>query len=118
MAPNAVTVRRNLAELEASRCGSACSATCRTSISLRISSAFTADPISSATSLRSGSRLDGSFAWMRQSFHPGVTWRDLDFVRDARDGPPIITGILDPDDARMAADVGGDAIVVPKHGGR
>lgn len=108
MAPDVVTVRRNFAELKASRCGSACCATCRTSISLRISSAFTADAIRSATLLRSSSRLDGSFAWMRQSFHPGVTWRDLDFVRDTWDGPPIITGILNPDDARMAAEVGAE----------
>lgn len=55
---------------------------------------------------------------MRQSFHPGVTWRDLEFVRETRDGPPIIKGILDPDDARMAAEVGADAIVVPNYGGR
>lgn len=45
---------------------------------------------------------------MRQSFHPGVTWRDLDFVRDTWDGPPIITGILDLDDACMAAEVGAE----------
>jgi L-lactate dehydrogenase (cytochrome) len=62
--------------------------------------------------------LEDFFAWMRDNFDPAVTWRDLDFVREHWDGPLVIKGILDPDDARAAADIGADGIVVSNHGGR
>ncbi len=65
---------------------------------------------------RSG--IEDFFAWMRDNFDAGVTWRDLDFVRAQWAGPLIIKGILDPDDARAAADLGADGIVVSNHGGR
>ena len=64
------------------------------------------------------SGLEDFFAWMRTNFDASVSWRDLDFVRASWDGPLIIKGILDPDDARTAADVGADGIVVSNHGGR
>ena len=44
--------------------------------------------------------------------------RDLDFIRETWDGPLVIKGILDADDARAAADLGADGIVVSNHGGR
>lgn len=62
--------------------------------------------------------LEDFFAWMRGNFDPSVTWRDLDFVRECWDGPLIIKGILDPDDAHMAAEIGANGIVVSNHGGR
>lgn len=62
--------------------------------------------------------LEDFFAWMRGNFDPRVTWKDLDFVRDEWNGPLIIKGILDPDDAREAALTGADGIVVSNHGGR
>ena len=58
------------------------------------------------------------FAWMRDNFDPTVSWRDLDFIRETWDGPLIIKGLLDPEDARAAADVGADGLVVAHHGGR
>lgn len=64
------------------------------------------------------SGLDDFFAWARANFDPTVTWRDLDFIRTAWDGPLIIKGILDVEDARCAADLGADGIVVSNHGGR
>ncbi|WP_454886202.1 FMN-dependent L-lactate dehydrogenase LldD [Sphingomonas oryzagri] len=64
------------------------------------------------------SGLEDFFAWMRDNFDPRVTWRDLDFIRAIWDGPLIIKGILDPDDARAAVDVGADGLVVSNHGGR
>ena len=64
------------------------------------------------------SGLEDFFAWMRNNFDPTVTWRDLDFIRDHWDGPLIIKGILDVEDARAAADFGADGIVVSNHGGR
>ena len=62
--------------------------------------------------------LEDFFAWMRNNFDPTVTWADLDFIRSVWDGPLIIKGILDPEDARAAAAVGADGIVVSNHGGR
>jgi L-lactate dehydrogenase (cytochrome) len=62
--------------------------------------------------------LEDFFAWMRANFDPSVTWRDLEFIRERWSGPLIIKGILDIDDARLAASLGADGIVVSNHGGR
>ena len=62
--------------------------------------------------------LEDFFAWMRDNFDPSVTWRDLDFIRESWDGPLVIKGILDPEDARLAAEAGAEGIVVSNHGGR
>lgn len=62
--------------------------------------------------------LEDFFAWMRANFDPGIHWRDLDFIRSEWSGPLILKGILDPEDARQAAEVGADGIVVSNHGGR
>lgn len=64
------------------------------------------------------SGLEDFFAWMRDNFDPTVTWADLEWVRKEWDGPFIIKGILDPEDAREAAARGADGIVVSNHGGR
>jgi L-lactate dehydrogenase (cytochrome) len=68
--------------------------------------------------LGSNTGLEDFFAWMRNNFDPSVTWRDLDFIRESWDGPLIIKGILDAQDAKSAADLGADGIVVSNHGGR
>jgi L-lactate dehydrogenase (cytochrome) len=47
-----------------------------------------------------------------------VTWPDMDWIRDAWQGPLVVKGVLDADDARRALDAGADAIVVSNHGGR
>jgi L-lactate dehydrogenase (cytochrome) len=57
-------------------------------------------------------------AWITDNFDPSVTWRDLAWVRQNWPGKIVIKGILDPDDARLAADAGVDGIVVSNHGGR
>ena len=62
--------------------------------------------------------LEDFFAWMRNNFDPAVTWRDLDFVRSEWSGPLVIKGVLDPEDAIAAAELGADGIVVSNHGGR
>ena len=64
------------------------------------------------------SGLEDFMAWMRNNFDPSVTWKDLDFIREHWDGPIIIKGILDPDDAREAAAAEVDGIIVSNHGGR
>ena len=68
--------------------------------------------------LGSKTGLEDFFAWMRDNFDPTVSWRDLNFIRSEWDGPLIIKGILDPDDAREAVKLGADGIVVSNHGGR
>ncbi len=62
--------------------------------------------------------LEDFFAWMRNNFDPTVTWRDLEAVRADWAGPLILKGILDVEDAREAAALGADGLVVSNHGGR
>lgn len=56
--------------------------------------------------------------WLANNFDPGISWKDLEWIRDAWGGPMIIKGILDPEDARDAVAFGADGIVVSNHGGR
>jgi L-lactate dehydrogenase (cytochrome) len=64
------------------------------------------------------SGLEDFFAWMRNNFDPTASWKDLDFIRERWQGPLVLKGILDPEDAREAAALGADGIVVSNHGGR
>ncbi len=68
--------------------------------------------------LKGRTGLEDFFAWMRGNFDPGIHWRDLEFIRSEWSGPLILKGILDPEDAKAAADAGADGIVVSNHGGR
>jgi L-lactate dehydrogenase (cytochrome) len=68
--------------------------------------------------LKGKTGLSDFLAWMGRNFDPSIDWTDLEFIRSEWDGPLIIKGILDPDDARQAADLGADGIVVSNHGGR
>ena len=56
--------------------------------------------------------------WLGTNFDPSIQWKDLDWIRAEWNGPLIIKGILDPEDARQAAAIGADGIVVSNHGGR
>jgi len=56
--------------------------------------------------------------WLANNFDPSISWKDLQWIRDFWDGPMIIKGILDPQDARDAVSFGADGIVVSNHGGR
>lgn len=68
--------------------------------------------------LGENSGLEDFLGWARDNFDSSVTWKDLDFLREHWDGPLIIKGILDVEDARAAVSVGADGIVVSNHGGR
>ncbi|MGQ0563448.1 MAG: alpha-hydroxy acid oxidase [Gemmobacter sp.] len=57
-------------------------------------------------------------AWANEQFDPKLDWSKVTRIRDQWGGKFILKGILDPDDARMAADAGADAIIVSNHGGR
>jgi L-lactate dehydrogenase (cytochrome) len=56
--------------------------------------------------------------WIASQFDPTLTWRDLAWIRELWPGKLIVKGIMDPEDARLAADHGVDAMVVSNHGGR
>jgi L-lactate dehydrogenase (cytochrome) len=64
------------------------------------------------------SNPEGFKTWVDAQFDPSVTWDDLGWVRRHWPGKLVLKGILDPDDARRAADHGADGIVVSNHGGR
>ncbi len=68
--------------------------------------------------LKGRSGIEDFFAWMRENFDPSIHWRDLEFIRSEWKGPLILKGMLDPEDAKEAAELGADGIVVSNHGGR
>ncbi|WP_135450993.1 MULTISPECIES: alpha-hydroxy acid oxidase [Tabrizicola] len=57
-------------------------------------------------------------AWANEQFDPKLDWKKVARIRDQWKGKFILKGVLDPEDARMAADAGADAVVVSNHGGR
>jgi L-lactate dehydrogenase (cytochrome) len=57
-------------------------------------------------------------AWTSQQFDPRLNWDDVQWVRRRWGGKLILKGIMDADDACLAADSGADALVVSNHGGR
>ncbi|MFT4054340.1 MAG: FMN-dependent L-lactate dehydrogenase LldD [Novosphingobium sp.] len=68
--------------------------------------------------LRGKTGIEDFFAWMRNNFDSAINWSDLDFIRSEWTGPLVIKGVLDPEDAKEAAELGADGIVVSNHGGR
>ncbi|CAI8781551.1 L-lactate dehydrogenase [Pseudomonas sp. IT-P100] len=62
--------------------------------------------------------LEDYMGWLANNFDPSISWSDLEWIRDFWQGPMIIKGILDPQDARDAVSFGADGIVVSNHGGR
>jgi L-lactate dehydrogenase (cytochrome) len=63
-------------------------------------------------------RLADFMRWSARNFDPSVSWKDLEFLRSHWPGAMVVKGILDVEDARIAADFGADGIVVSNHGGR
>ncbi|MBX2825884.1 MAG: alpha-hydroxy-acid oxidizing protein [Gammaproteobacteria bacterium] len=57
-------------------------------------------------------------AWTSGQFDPKLSWEDVEDIRKQWGGKLILKGILDAEDARMAAKTGADAIIVSNHGGR
>ena len=57
-------------------------------------------------------------SWTAEQFDPRLDWDKVEAIRKMWGGKLILKGILDPEDARKAADFGADAIVVSNHGGR
>jgi L-lactate dehydrogenase (cytochrome) len=66
----------------------------------------------------SATGLGDYIGWLGDNFDPSICWKDLEWIREFWDGPMVIKGILDPDDARDARSFGADGIIVSNHGGR
>ncbi len=62
--------------------------------------------------------LSSLMSWTSEQFDPQLDWDKIAKIRDQWGGKLILKGILDPVDARRAADFGADAIIVSNHGGR
>ncbi|NQY35735.1 MAG: FMN-dependent L-lactate dehydrogenase LldD [Alteromonadaceae bacterium] len=62
--------------------------------------------------------LEDYIGWLGNNFDPSISWKDLEWIRDFWDGPMVIKGILDVEDAKDAVKFGADGIVVSNHGGR
>jgi L-lactate dehydrogenase (cytochrome) len=56
--------------------------------------------------------------WIAGQFDPTLSWKDVEWVKKLWGGKLILKGILDVEDAKIAASTGADAIIVSNHGGR
>jgi L-lactate dehydrogenase (cytochrome) len=57
-------------------------------------------------------------SWTHEQFDPTLNWDSIEWIKSKWDGPLILKGINDVEDAKIAADIGADAIIVSNHGGR
>ena len=56
--------------------------------------------------------------WTKEQFDPKLDWNDVEWIKKRWGGKLILKGVMDVEDARLAADSGADAVVVSNHGGR
>ena len=56
--------------------------------------------------------------WISSQFDTTLSWKDLDWIRSIWPGKLVLKGILDVEDAEIAAKTGAQALVVSNHGGR
>jgi L-lactate dehydrogenase (cytochrome) len=81
------------------------------------------DPIRFANVQGSAGPGDGTTAvtlsdYVNTQFDPGLSWRDVEWMRSEWRGPLVIKGIQTVEDARLAAEAGVEAIALSNHGGR
>ena len=62
--------------------------------------------------------LSSLSSWTAEQFDPQLSWSDVAWIKERWGGKLIIKGVLDAEDAKMAAQTGADAIIVSNHGGR
>lgn len=55
---------------------------------------------------------------IRENHDASLSWRDIEWMKSVSRLPLVLKGILDPDDAVLAAEAGVAGIVVSNHGGR
>ncbi|HMM55934.1 MAG TPA: L-lactate dehydrogenase [Candidatus Desulfobacillus sp.] len=71
-----------------------------------------------ARAVPSARSLEAMKGWVDAQFDPAIAWRDLGWLREQWPGSILIKGVLDVDDARAAAGIGADGVLVSNHGGR
>ncbi len=64
------------------------------------------------------SDLSSLGSWTVEQFDPALSWADVEEIKKLWGGKLILKGIMDVEDARLAADSGADALIVSNHGGR
>lgn len=57
-------------------------------------------------------------AWTKEQFDPKLDWNDVEWIKKTWGRKLILKGIMDEEDARLAAESGADALIVSNHGGR
>lgn len=57
-------------------------------------------------------------SWTADQFDPTLNWNDVEWIKKRWGGKLILKGLMDAEDARLAAQSGADALVVSNHGGR
>jgi len=62
--------------------------------------------------------LSSLSSWTAEQFDPALNWNDVEWIKKRWGGKLILKGIMDVEDARLAADSGADALIVSNHGGR
>jgi L-lactate dehydrogenase (cytochrome) len=62
--------------------------------------------------------LSSLSSWTAEQFDPQLNWNDVAWIKEQWGGKLILKGILDVEDAKMAAKSGADASIVSNHGGR
>ncbi|KAI9498982.1 hydroxyacid oxidase 1-like protein [Zychaea mexicana] len=61
---------------------------------------------------------DGSDSYYHGEMYPGMTWKDIKFIKSITKLPIVVKGIFREEDAKLAAENDVDAIIVSNHGGR
>lgn len=62
--------------------------------------------------------LSSLSAWTAEQFDPRLSWDDVQWIKRRWGGKLILKGVMDSEDARLAAQSGADALIVSNHGGR
>lgn len=77
-----------------------------------------ANLVADKRSLPAAVQGSGLAAYVESMFDPALAWGDIEWLRSLTDLPLVLKGIVHPDDGRLAAEHGVDAVVVSNHGGR
>ena len=62
--------------------------------------------------------LSSLLVWAAEQVDPTLNWKDIEWIRKEWVGPIILKGIMDVEDAKIAASLGIETIIVSNHGGR
>ena len=68
--------------------------------------------------LKGSDNITALASWIGTQFDTTLNWKDLDWIRSIWPGKLVLKGILDVEDAEIAAKTGAQALVVSNHGGR